>query len=175
MRSRPRAALISAAAACAIIAVGALVTSASAGDPSQDTLGKTTVEQKLAGDGDPDFQRLSLGPGEGYVVREEGIGAAQAGRESRRESLLYFGQLSDFQLADEESPARVEFLDFGPFSSAWRQNEAFLAHQAEAMVRQLNAFAPASPLMAGDGSRRAMDFTINTGDAADSQQLNETE
>ena len=43
------------------------------------------------------------------------------------------------------------------------------------MIRQINAFAPASPLAAGDGSRRAMDFTINTGDIADSQQKNETE
>ena len=45
------------------------------------------------------------------------------------------------------------------------------------MIRQLNAFAPAgkAPIAAGDGSRAAMDFTIDTGDSADSQQLNETE
>ena len=43
------------------------------------------------------------------------------------------------------------------------------------MIQQINAFAPASPLEAGDGSRRAMDFTINTGDAATAMQKNETE
>ena len=45
------------------------------------------------------------------------------------------------------------------------------------MIRQLDAFAPAgnAPIAAGDGSRAAMDFTIDTGDSADSQQLNETE
>lgn len=144
--------------------------------PAVDTLGKTTLEQTVVPDSSAGFNQLLLGPaGSGYVVREDGIGTAQAGREDRRESLLYFGQLSDFQLADEESPARVEVLDTGPFSSAWRTNDALLAHQADAMIRQINAFAPASPLEAGDGSRRAMDFTINTGDAADSQQKNETE
>ena len=141
-----------------------------------DTLGKTTLEQKIVPDESAGFNFLGLDstPG-GYVVREEGIGTAQADRADRRESLLYFGQLSDFQLADEESPARVEVLDTGPFASAWRTNDALLAHQADAMIRQINAFAPASPLEAGNGTRRAMDFTINTGDIADSQQKNETE
>ena len=43
------------------------------------------------------------------------------------------------------------------------------------MIRQLNAFAAASPTAGGDGSRRPMDFAIGAGDLADSQQLNETE
>ena len=60
-------------------------------------------------------------------------------------------------------------------SAAWRPWEAMNPQIDDAMVRQLNAFAAASPLAAGDGSHRAMDLTINTGDAADSQQLNETE
>ena len=41
------------------------------------------------------------------------LGAAQPARASKRTSLAYFGQLSDFQLADEESPARVEFARSG--------------------------------------------------------------
>src|SRR5687768_9184950 len=85
-----------------------------------DTLDKSTVEQRIVPNADPDFRELGFGPGEPYVVREEGVGSAQAGRDTRRESLLYFGQLTDFQLADEESPARVEFIDVGPFSAAWR-------------------------------------------------------
>ncbi len=161
----------------ATVGLAAVWTStAPAGTTTTDTFGKTTLQQKIVPDDATGFNQLELdSTASGYVVREEGIGTAQTGRETRRESLLYFGQLSDFQLADEESPARVEVLDTGPFSSAWRTNEALLAHQADAMVQQINAFAPASPLDAGDGSNRPMDFTINTGDIADSQQKNETE
>ncbi len=149
---------------------------APAGTNTIDTLGKTTLEQRIVPDDSAGYNDLEIdATTSGYVVREDAIGTAQPGREDRRKSLLYFGQLSDFQLADEESPARVEVVDTGPFSSAWRTNEALLPHQADAMVQQLNAFVPASPLESGDGSRRAMDFSINTGDAADSQQKNETE
>jgi metallophosphoesterase (TIGR03767 family) len=184
-RSRLRA-VLAAAMAGGLVGAGAWATGAEAGHGATDTLGHTTVEQTLVGTDHPDedinFQYLSAtGTGEPYIMREgpggdgeDKLGVAQAGRETRRESLFYLGQLSDFQLADEESPARVEFLDFGPFSSAFRQNEAFLAHLADSMVRQVNAFAPASPLTAGDGSRRSMDLTLNTGDIADSQQKNET-
>ena len=112
--------------------------------------------------------------GEPYVVREDGIGIAQAGRAERRRSLLYLGQLSDFQLADEESPSRVEFIDYGPFGAAWRPWEALNPHIDDAMIRRFNELAGASPVAAADGSRRPMDFAIDTGDSADSQQFNET-
>jgi 3',5'-cyclic AMP phosphodiesterase CpdA len=149
--------------------------SANADFPDSETLGATTLEQRVVPNGDAGFRELALGPGEStYTVREEEVGTAQSGRETRRTSLVYFGQLSDFQLADEESPARVEFIDTGPFSAAWRPWEALNPQVDDAMIRQLNAFAGASPVVAGNGSQRAMDFTINTGDAADSQQLNET-
>ena len=152
------------------------VWSAGAGAQSgADTLGLSTLDQRIVPSDDEGFRTLSLGEGESdRVVREEGVGTAQAGREERRTSLLYFGQLSDFQLADEESPARVEFIDTGPFSAAWRPGEAMNPHLDDAMVRQMNAFAAASPVAAGDGSERPMDFVINTGDISDSQQLNET-
>ena len=142
---------------------------------AQDTLGKTTAEQRVVPSSDPGFRTLALGPGEGYTVREEEVGKAKPGRAERRKSILYVGQLSDFQLADEESPARVEFIDVGPFSAAWRPWEALNPQIDDAMVRQLNAFSDASPVKSGDGSRRKMDFSINTGDIADSQQFNEAE
>ncbi|MDX6587075.1 MAG: hypothetical protein QOI31_1548 [Solirubrobacterales bacterium] len=160
---------------------------APAGTTTSDTLGKTTVEQRILPNSDATYRELSLGAGEGYVVREGAaagtigtdddgdLGVALTGREDRRTSLFYFGQLTDFQLADEESPSRVELIDTGPFSAALRPSEAMNPHIDDAMVRQVNAFAAASPLEAGDGSRRAMDLTIGTGDLADSQQLNETE
>jgi metallophosphoesterase (TIGR03767 family) len=146
---------------------------------ASDTIGHTTVEQRIVPTGDGTFKTLELGPGEDYTVRQD-LAAAQSGRETRRASLAYFGQLSDFQLADEESPARVEFLDPPngtalPFGAAWRPWEALEPQIDDAAIRQLNQFAGASPIAAGDGSHAAMNFTLDTGDSADSQQLNETE
>ncbi|HEX6601675.1 MAG TPA: hypothetical protein VF030_03455, partial [Solirubrobacterales bacterium] len=144
-----------------------------------DTEGKTTLEQRVVPTTSGAFRFLGLGPGEPYTVRQE-LGAAQAGRDTRRTSLLYFGQLSDFQLADEESPARVEVIDplstplNLPFGAAWRPWEALEPQLTEAMVRQVNQFTAASPVADGNGNRSAMELTINTGDLADSQQLNET-
>jgi metallophosphoesterase (TIGR03767 family) len=62
-----------------------------------------------------------------------------------------------------------------PFGSAWRPWEALEPQISDAMIRQLNQFTAASPVAAGSGAHRAMDLTINTGDSADSQQLNETQ
>ena len=159
--------------AVAAVAVGVPAVLAAGSDP----LGKTTVEGRIVPTGGDAFNQLGVGPGEGYVARDGGFGSAQPGREGRRAPLAYFGQLSDFQLADEESPARVEFLDpaGAPVEAAYRPWEALEPFIDEAMIRQVNAFAGAGPVPSGDGSRRAMDFAIDTGDSADSQQLNETE
>ena len=142
--------------------------------PPTDSLGISTLDQRVVGDGADGYNQLVYGPGEGYVVREEGVGTAGPGREGKRESIAYIGQLSDFQLADEESPARVELVDV-PLSSAWRPWEAMNPHIDDSMIRQINAFAPASPVLAGDGSARPMDFTVITGDNADNQHFNETD
>jgi metallophosphoesterase (TIGR03767 family) len=126
------------------------------------------------------FRFLQLGAGESYTVRQE-LATAGAGRAGARISLVYFGQLSDFQLADEESPARVEIIDplstpLGlPFDAAWRPWEALEPQVDDSMIRQMNQFAAASPVADGGGAHRTMDFTIDTGDSADSQQLNETQ
>jgi hypothetical protein len=156
----------------AVLALG-LGSAALAADP----LGQTTVQQRIVPDGGAGFNQLATGPGEGYVVRAGGFGSPEQGRAGRRTALAYFGQLSDFQLADEESPARVEFLDPGgsPVEAAFRPWEALEPFIDEAMIRQVDAFAGAGPVTAGDSSRPAMDFAIDTGDSADSQQRNETE
>ncbi len=167
--SRLRLTAIAAVAALAVIGVSRALAA------DADTFAKTTVQQRIVPNADAGFRELSLGPGEGYTVRQE-FGSAQAGRESRRTSLAYFGQLSDFQLADEESPARVESFDaFGsPFDAAWRPWEALQPQIDNAMVHQINAFTAASPVANGNGTHSQMDFTIDTGDSADNQQLNET-
>ncbi len=142
-----------------------------------ETAGESTLEQTITGS-DPReaFSFLRLGPGEGHVVRED-LAKARMGRAHRRRSLLYMAQLTDFQLSDEESPARVEFLDDAiesVASSAWRPQEALVAHQVEYTIRQVNRFLD-SPVTQGDGSRARMLNAVLTGDQADNAQFNETE
>ncbi len=151
------------------------------GASSGRTLGRTTLEQTITGgDRDERFQFLKKGPGEPRIVRED-LAEAKPGRGDRRRSLLYAAQTTDWQLADEESPSRVEFFDItanepfpNSFSAAHRPQEAFNPFAVETSIQQLNRFTDASPHRQGNGKRAAMDFTILTGDQADNQQLNET-
>jgi metallophosphoesterase (TIGR03767 family) len=162
-------------AALAAMAFGAAAAVAAV----SDTEGKTTLEQRIVPTGSGAYRFLQLGAGEPYTVRQD-LASAQSGRDTRRTSLVYFGQLSDFQLADEESPARVEVIDplstplNLPFGAAWRPWEALEPQIDESMIRQVNKFAGAAPVADGSGAHRKMDFTIDTGDSTDNQQLNET-
>jgi hypothetical protein len=89
-------------------------------------------------------------------------------------SILNFLQLSDFQIADEESPGRVEAVDttqrvpgLNPLSAAYRPQETLTTQVTEAMIEQArNTTSPVT------GAR--LDLTMLTGDNADSQQYNET-
>lgn len=161
-----------------VLAVLAVVPALAGAAPS-DTVGQTSVSQRIVPAAPGSFRFLQLGAGEPYTVRQD-LATAGPTRDQERTSLVYFGQLSDFQLADEESPARLEVIDplstpLGlPFGAAWRPWEALEAQTSEAMIRQLNQFTGASPVADGSGAHRAMDLSIDTGDSADSQQLNET-
>jgi hypothetical protein len=175
------------AAALLLIAIGGGTgTSHASGPPARSSqaselAGSTTAQQRVGG-GDPGtaFRFLSTRAGESHLLREDGVGQAVAARSGRRRSLLYFAQLSDFQLADEESPARVEFVDATQstpvtdvFSAAQRPQEALVAHAAEAGIRQVNRFLT-SPVRGAGGRRASMALSLFTGDLADSQQLNES-
>jgi metallophosphoesterase (TIGR03767 family) len=159
--------------ACAVLILAARVAAVEAAQAPSGS----TVQQRIVPDGAPGFDQLTTAAGEPYLVREAGFGSAQRGRAARRVSLAYFSQLSDFQLADEESPARVEFVDplGSPVEAAYRPWESLEPFVDEQMIRRVDAFAAASPLRSGAGGRAAMDFAIDTGDSADNQQLNETE
>ncbi|MDX6650059.1 MAG: hypothetical protein QOJ97_2010 [Solirubrobacteraceae bacterium] len=154
-----------------VLAVALLGLAPAAVRAATDTQGKTAVQQTIRGTNGPAFDQLALGPGLSYVTRDTAGAKAQDGRTGRRRSLLYFGQMTDFQLADEESPSRVEFLDFSstPFTAAWRPHEALMPQVVDFAVRQMNLFADHSPL-----SRARMNFVLTTGDSADNQQRNET-
>jgi uncharacterized repeat protein (TIGR01451 family) len=169
----------SAAAALAALLIG--VATAEASHLFSDTAEHTTLAQIVTGN-DPaqGYSKLRTQAVNGsHLVRDgaaEGSSAipiAQPGRALRRRSLAYLAQLTDFQLADEESPARVEFLDHGP-SSAWRPSEAFAPFVIDYSIRQVNLFADASPVKQNDGNGAPMDFALMTGDQADNQQRNET-
>jgi metallophosphoesterase (TIGR03767 family) len=126
----------------------------------------TTVVQTVQDtDGD---DRLEYAPGEDYEV----LNGPDDFRPSNS-SILNFLHMTDFQLVDEESPARVEFFDttqrgpFSPFASAYRPQESLTTQVTEAMVR--SAANTVSPI-----TQERLEFTILTGDNADSQQYNET-
>lgn len=139
--------------------------------------GFTTEERSVVAGGPldpakPRFLTVQQGPGWARVVREVTPGLAQAGREARRASLAYFAQLTDFQLADEESPARVEAAD-SLASGAWRPEEALGPFEIDSAIRQIDRFTTASPVQQAGGARASMDFALTSGDNADNQQYNE--
>jgi metallophosphoesterase (TIGR03767 family) len=140
-------------------------------------LEKTTTSYATIG-GDPaaPYSRLKLLPGWKRVVRDDLGVAPHKGRLARRRSLLYFAQLSDFQLADEESPARAEVLDLAgsPFTSAWRPQEALEPFTVDEVIRQVNRFDQ-SPIRNRTRRRARMALTLTTGDSADNQQINEVQ
>ena len=163
---------------CAAALGTAAALSVATGVSYAQSLGQTTEEQTL-GAGPPifpgsSFEQVVEGPGAGRVVRPLPSAAALAGRGERRRSLAYFAQLTDFQLADEESPARVEFVDRGA-TSAFRPQEAFHPWAIDYSFRQLNEFTGASPHPQAGGVRAQMDLALLAGDHADNQQRNEAE
>ena len=163
----------SAGAAMTAVLALAVATAVSYAHP----LGHTTEEQQIGPAGSGDFVGLQEKPGSPRILRTIPGSSALAGRDARRTSIAYFAQLTDFQLADEEAPARVEFSDpdpSGTASAAWRPQEAFQPWAIDWSFRQLNRFTANSPHTQAGGKRAQMDFGLLTGDQSDNQQRNET-
>ena len=158
----------------AVLCLAAIVASSSA-----QSLGRTTGQSSIVRGppldaAKPTFVTLSPGPGFRRVVRELPRAKRQSKRSGRRRSVAYFGHLTDFQLTDEESPARVELnAPMLTNSSSWRPQEALLPAIVELGIRQMNHFTAASPHRGAKGRRAGMDFALVTGDQADNQQQNE--
>src|SRR5829696_5859393 len=150
----------------------ALITATSATAVPRDTTIRTIQDT----DGD---NLLEFAPGEDHCVFTGSLEPpddcpAATFASNHPASILNFLQLSDFQVVDEESPARVEAVDTtqrnpaaAPFSAAYRPQESLTTQVTEAMVRQ--ARNTTSPI-----TGHPLELTVLTGDNADSQQYNET-
>jgi 3',5'-cyclic AMP phosphodiesterase CpdA len=111
--------------------------------------------------------------GTGFALRTAGPVSVRAGRAADRRSLAFFAQLTDAQLADEMSPARLEFLrPTTPFLGLWRPHEALGPQTFDQAVRNVNANA-LSRVPDGAGGRARLQFAIVTGDLSDNHQHNE--
>ena len=133
-----RAALVLALVALATAGCGGAGTRPAASDGS--TLAATWRDPD--GDG-----FLTAGPGEALRDRTDLAPATRPGR-----TLATLAVLTDVHVRDEESPARVPFLDRlgGAFSSTFRPQEALSAQVLDAAVRSVNAARPDAVLVTGD-------------------------
>ncbi|MDP9067018.1 MAG: TIGR03767 family metallophosphoesterase [Actinomycetota bacterium] len=144
------------------------------------TLARTIVKGSALREGSMGkYYRLSEGPGEPHIVREELARRRSAGSQrdlgSARRPLLNFAHFTDIHIIDAESPARVEWFDRYsddrcssiPFSSAQRPQETMTLQVLEAMIRQIRSIR-VSPLT---GSPLAS--VVCTGDNIDNEQFNE--
>ena len=145
------------------------------GSGAADPAGKTTLEETIdiqLGEG---FQFLRQEAGEPHAVRKTSLARIRGDRAKRRRSLVFFGQFTDPQVADEMTPPRLDFLDEAgpPLQDGNRPWEVAGTQLFDQMVRNMNANRT-SAVKPAKGMNARLQFAINTGDMADSQQLNET-
>jgi 3',5'-cyclic AMP phosphodiesterase CpdA len=127
------------------------------------------------GDAQPTMPGSTL---RGTLVDKDGDGFLEAGPAERLvdegtraklgKTLVSFGQLTDTHVRDEESPARVPFLDRigAPFTSTFRPQEAFSTQVLDAAVRALNTQKPQAVFITGDiadnAQRNELKWAIQT-------------
>jgi 3',5'-cyclic AMP phosphodiesterase CpdA len=135
-----RATAVAALAAVAVLATGCGQERAAAPAASGSTLTSTLVDR----DGDGALER---GRGEPMRERTELGGGGRV-----RGEIATFAQITDLHIRDEESPARVPFLDRlgGVFRSTFRPQEALSAQVLAATVRSLDREHPQAVAVTGD-------------------------
>lgn len=132
------------------------------------------------------YHLVEPGPGEAHIRREELLEAgttsapsrpgamARELRSARARVLAHLVQLSDFQLVDPTSPARMEFAEwygndprFAPLVPAQRPQETLVRPALASLV------ATISDLGESERTSTAPELAIATGDVIDSAQENE--
>jgi len=118
------------------------------------------------------FHLLDEGPGEPVLARTDLSPEPPPDPATAGPVLLRLLHLTDFQLADLGSPARLEYLQalrgderWAAMLPSYRPQEFTATAQVEAMARTVRALAEAEG--------RAFDLVVTTGDNVDSQQDNE--
>ena len=150
---------------------------ASAGTTAGSAAPPTTLDRTIVRSGpDTPFDALTYGAGQARRVRD-GLASARDGRAARRLTLFRFVHITDPQLADEESPARVEALDPttdpAPFAAAFRPQETLAPFATDRAFAEVNRFVDESPVSQGDGSQSRLRAAVLTGDIIDNNQRNE--
>jgi 3',5'-cyclic AMP phosphodiesterase CpdA len=132
------------AAGLLVLLALALAGCGGSGSPAPGPSGSTLVATWQDPDGDG---VLTRGPGEPLRDRTDLARARAPGR-----TVATLAVLTDVHVRDEESPARVPFLDRlgGPFSSTFRPQETLSAQVLDAAVRSVNAARPDAVLVTGD-------------------------
>jgi metallophosphoesterase (TIGR03767 family) len=124
----------------------AVLAGASAAEPrpQPDTPQRTIVDRNRD-------NRLEYGPAEATQVRTD---LAQRGPGGTARQLIFFAQMTDTQLVDEESPARVEFVDrIGrPYEAAYRPQEGLMPMVLAQEVRAVRAQRPELVMVTGDNT-----------------------
>jgi hypothetical protein len=135
--------------------------------------GRTTLDEVIGLDSVGGLLVPAPRSGAPFTLRTPEAMSAGAGRTNGRRSLAFFAQLTDAQLADEMSPARLEFLrPTTPFLGLWRPHEALGPQTFDQAVRNVNANA-VSRVPDAAGRRARLQFAIVTGDLSDNHQHNE--
>jgi 3',5'-cyclic AMP phosphodiesterase CpdA len=133
-----------AALTLALVALALALAGCGIDDRSAHVPGSTLQATVADPDGDGDVGR---GPGEPLVDRTD-----LAPRGSAADEVARFGQVTDTHVRDEESPARVPFLDRlgAPVTSTFRPQEAMSAQVLNAALRAMTAERPRGVLLTGD-------------------------
>lgn len=141
---RRRRAALALLAAVAVLAGLVLGARAGGGTDAASASGSTLRGTWVDANGDGVLER---GPGEPLVDRTELAPAARPGR-----VLATLGQITDTHVRDEESPARVSFLDRlgGPFKPTFRPQETLTTQAFASGLRALGADHPDLLLVTGD-------------------------
>lgn len=146
------------------LAVAALALASIAG--AQPLARHTGLRTVIDRNGD---NRLEYAAGEKRIVRDDLAPHRPVGGPPR--PLLAFAHLADTQMMDEESPGRVELVDFiggDPFSASYRPQEGLMPFVLDEEVRAVRN------LRRGPATRAPIRLVMTGGDNVDNAQYNET-